>query len=67
MKVRLVRDRDGQVVTAVQLERTAVEEVLVEPVLEEGQEAEDVEMAQSERLDLERLFTTFSKAKKGQS
>jgi hypothetical protein len=65
VRVQIVRDPDGQVLSAVQMERTAFNEVLVEPVLEEGQQAEVVEVSRSELLDLERLFTSL--CKKGQS
>lgn len=60
MKVRVVRDRDGQVVTAVQMERTSMDEVLVEPVLEEGQRAEDVHMERSELLDVDTFIAKYS-------
>lgn len=60
MKVRVVRDRDGQVICAVPLEQTGLNELLAEPELEEGQHVEDIEVARSEVLDTERFFATYS-------
>ena len=37
-----------QVVSLVAWERTSLDEVLVEPVLEEGEETEDIEMTQTD-------------------
>jgi hypothetical protein len=56
MKVRVVRNREGQVVSLVTLERTSSDEVLVEPVLEEGEETEDIEMTQTDIVN-QRLFS----------
>lgn len=60
MKVRIVRDRDGQIVTAVQMERTSMDEVLVEPVLEEGHRAEDVHVERSELLNMDTFTAKYS-------
>jgi hypothetical protein len=65
MKVRIVRDREGQVLCIVPLESTG-NEVAVEPQLEEGREAEDVEVSRSDLLNLDRVFATFAK-KEGSS
>jgi hypothetical protein len=57
-----VRNRDGEVITAVQMEQTSPDEVLVEPVLEEGDEAEDIEVTRSELHDLDRFFANYRRA-----
>jgi len=56
MQVRLVRDRNGQVVCAVPLRQTSLDEVLVEPVLNDGEETEDVDVSAGELLDLGAFF-----------
>jgi hypothetical protein len=45
------------------MEQTALNEVLVEPVLEDGQQSEDIEVMRSELIDADRFFATYSKAK----
>jgi hypothetical protein len=64
MKVRVVRNREGQVVSLVTLERTSPDEVLVEPVLEEGEETEDIEMTQTDIVN-QRLFSASGDESKG--
>lgn len=59
MRYRIVRNREGEVVTAVQMEQMSPDEVLVEPVLEEGDEAEDIEVARSELHDLGQFFANY--------
>lgn len=66
MKVRVVRDRGGKVVCVVPMEQTALNEVLVEPVLEDGQQAEDLEVMRSELIDMEGFFATYSRAPSAQ-
>ena len=66
MRFRIVRNRQGQVVCAAQMEQTALNEVLAEPVLEEGEQAEDIDVMSSELLDLERFFATYAKAEDDQ-
>jgi len=56
MRIRVVRDRDGQFLCAVPLDRSNLDEGLVEPELEEGHEAEDVEVTAGELVNLERFL-----------
>jgi len=62
MKVRVVRNREGRVVCAVPLETTGLNEVLVEPELEDGDQSEDVEIAVAELLNTEALFQSMARA-----
>jgi len=48
------------------MEQTALNEVLVEPVLEDGQQAEDLEVMRSELIDMESFFATYSRAPSAQ-
>jgi hypothetical protein len=41
------------------MEQMSPDEVLVEPVLEEGDEAEDIEVARSELHDLGQFFANY--------
>jgi len=63
MKVRVVRDRGGQVVAMVAMEPINPDGVVIEPVLEEGEELEDVEATPGELLDPQSLFQRYSKTK----
>jgi hypothetical protein len=56
MRIRIVRDSDGQLVCAVPLDRVNANEGLVEPELGDGHQAEDVEVSASELVDVERLL-----------
>lgn len=56
MKIRVVRDRDGQFVCAVPVDRTNLDEGLVEPELGDGQQVEEVEVAAGELVDVERFI-----------
>lgn len=55
MRIRVVRDRDGKVVCAVQAEQTEPGQVLIEPVLEEGERVEDIE-SDDAFLDAEKVL-----------
>jgi hypothetical protein len=57
MKLQVVRDRDGNVVCAVQsVVNGGGDEVIIEPVLEDGERLEETEIAASELLDINSLF-----------
>jgi len=43
------------------MEQTALNEVLVEPVLENGLQTEDIDVMRSELIDMDRFFATYSK------
>ena len=63
MKVRIVRDRNGQAVAMVALEPINPEGVDIEPVLEEGEEFEDVEATRRELSDPESFLQRYSHSK----
>jgi len=55
MRVRVVRDRSGRAVCAVQLEPIERGQVLADPILEDGEQVEDVELSDDSLLDPRRL------------
>ena len=67
MRVRVVRNSAGRVVCAVPLETTGLNEVLVEPELEDGDQSEDVEIVAAELLNTDALFESMARPSSGAS
>lgn len=59
MKIRVVRDRDGQVVSTIADEGG---DVSVEPDLEEGQEIETIELPENEISDPDALHKRLERS-----
>jgi hypothetical protein len=62
VKVRVVRDRDGQIVCAVALEPTAEGEITVEPVLGESLRSRDVDLPRIDQSQPDELLEVLKSA-----
>jgi hypothetical protein len=66
MEMHITRGRDGQVIGTVEAGeiQTAEGTVELEPVLEDGQAIETIELRRSETIDLDALYKRLARKKK---